>query len=156
THCAARRRELQSRSDARGSHSPGRKRRGCALGRCRRRARRQDGAGNIFGGVRVNLVLQTLVSTVVQGSMLALITIGMSLVYGTLRVLNMAQGVMVMVGGMAAYLAVDGLGVSPWVSIIFAMLATFVLGMATYGIGVSKLIGRAGVDFEMTAFISTF
>lgn len=104
----------------------------------------------------MNLILQTLVSTVVQGSMLALITIGMSLVYGTLRVLNMAQGVMVMVGGMAAYLAVDTLGVSAWVSIVFAVLATFVLGMATYGAGISRLIGRSGVDFEMTAFISTF
>ena len=104
----------------------------------------------------MNLVLQTLVSTVVQGSMLALITIGMSLVYGTLRVLNMAQGVMVMAGAMAAYLAVDGLGVSPWVSILFAILASFVLGLLTYGAGVSRLIGRAGVDFEMTAFISTF
>lgn len=40
----------------------------------------------------MNLALQTLVSTIVQGSILALITIGMSLVYGTLRVLNMAQG----------------------------------------------------------------
>lgn len=104
----------------------------------------------------MNLLLQTLVSTIVQGSMLALITIGMSLVYGTLRVLNMAQGVMVMVGAMAAFLAVDGLGVSPWVSILFAVAATFLLGMITYGVGVSRLIGRAGVDFEMTAFISTF
>jgi branched-subunit amino acid ABC-type transport system permease component len=104
----------------------------------------------------MNLVLQTLVSTIVQGSMLALITIGMSLVYGTLRVLNMAQGVMVMAGAMAAYFAVNSLGVSPWVAILFAMLATFVLGMATYGVAVSRLIGRAGVDFEMTAFISTF
>ena len=38
----------------------------------------------------MNLLLQTLVSTVTQGSILALISIGMTLVYGTLRVLNMA------------------------------------------------------------------
>ena len=53
----------------------------------------------------MNHLLQTVVSTVVQGSILALITIGMTLVYGTLRVLNMAQGVMVMLGGFAAYVA---------------------------------------------------
>lgn len=104
----------------------------------------------------MNLVLQTLVSTIVQGSLLALITIGMSLVYGTLRVLNMAQGVMVMVGAVAAYVTVDGFGVSPWLSIIAAVLVTAILGMVSYGIGISRLIGRAGVDFEMTAFISTF
>lgn len=104
----------------------------------------------------MNLVLQTLVSTLVQGSMLALITIGMNLVYGTLRVLNMAQGVMVMVGGIAAWTFVAGLGMSPWVAMILAMLVAALLGMLTYSVGISRLIGRAGVDFEMTAFISTF
>ncbi|SJN07999.1 High-affinity branched-chain amino acid transport system permease protein LivH (TC 3.A.1.4.1) [Leucobacter sp. 7(1)] len=88
--------------------------------------------------------------------MLALITIGMSLVYGTLRVLNMAQGVMVMVGGVAAWALVNGTGVSPWIAMVFAVLVTFVLGMLSYGVGISRLVGRAGVDFEMTAFISTF
>ncbi|WP_087010341.1 branched-chain amino acid ABC transporter permease [Leucobacter sp. 7(1)] len=104
----------------------------------------------------MNLLLQTLVSALVQGSMLALITIGMSLVYGTLRVLNMAQGVMVMVGGVAAWALVNGTGVSPWIAMVFAVLVTFVLGMLSYGVGISRLVGRAGVDFEMTAFISTF
>lgn len=104
----------------------------------------------------MNLILQTLVSTVVQGSMLALITIGMSLVYGTLRVLNMAQGVMVMVGGMAAFTVVGGLGLSPWIGLVFAILVTFLLGVATFYGGVRPLIGKSGVDFEMTAFISTF
>ncbi|WP_125099838.1 branched-chain amino acid ABC transporter permease [Leucobacter chromiireducens] len=104
----------------------------------------------------MNLILQTLVSAIVQGSMLALITIGMSLVYGTLRVLNMAQGVMVMVGGVAAWTLVTGTGASPWLGMLFAVLVTFALGMLAYGVGISRLIGRAGVDFEMTAFISTF
>lgn len=104
----------------------------------------------------MNLILQTLVSTLVQGSMLALITIGMSLVYGTLRVLNMAQGVMVMVGGMAAWVAVSSLGMSPWLGMLFAVIVSFILGVVSYQVGISRLIGRAGVDFEMTAFISTF
>jgi branched-chain amino acid transport system permease protein len=104
----------------------------------------------------MNAILQTLVSTLVQGSILALISIGMTLVYGTLRVLNMAQGVMVMVGGFAAYTVVDGMGVSPWISLIVAALVTFLLGVLTYYMAVKPLLGRPGVDFEMTAFITTF
>ena len=104
----------------------------------------------------MNLLLQTLVSTLVQGSILALITIGMSLVYGTLRVLNMTQGVMVMVGGMAAYVVVVDLGLPTWTSLIAAAGVAFLLGVATYYSGVLPLLGRRGVDFEMTAFISTF
>lgn len=104
----------------------------------------------------MNLVLQTLVSTLVQGSILALITIGMSLVYGTLRVLNMAQGVMVMVGGMAAWVFVSQWGLPVWASLLFAAAVAFALGVLTYYSAVRPLIGRLGVDFEMTAFISTF
>ena len=104
----------------------------------------------------MNLLLQTFVSTLVQGSILALITIGMSLVYGTLRVLNMTQGVMVMVGGMAAYVVVVDLGLPTWTSLIAAAGVAFLLGVATYYSGVLPLLGRRGVDFEMTAFISTF
>jgi len=104
----------------------------------------------------VNAILQTLVSTIVQGSILALISIGMTLVYGTLRVLNMAQGVMVMVGGFAAFTVVDRTGASPWLSIAVAVVVTFLLGVLTYYMAVKPLLGRPGVDFEMTAFITTF
>jgi branched-chain amino acid transport system permease protein len=97
-----------------------------------------------------------LVSTLVQGSILALITIGMSLVYGTLRVLNMAQGVMVMVGGMAAWVFVAQWGLPVWASLLFAAAVAFALGVLTYYTAVRPLLGRLGVDFEMTAFISTF
>jgi branched-chain amino acid transport system permease protein len=82
----------------------------------------------------VNQLLQTLVSTVVQGSVLALITIGMTLVYGTLRVLNMAQGVMVMVGGFAAYSFLDRAGLPVWTSLIVAALVTFLLGTLVYAL----------------------
>jgi len=104
----------------------------------------------------VNAILQTLVSTVVQGSMLALIAIGMTLVYGTLRVLNMAQGVMVMVGGFAAYTTVVRTGLPTWICLIVAAVVTFLLGVLTYYSAVKPLLGRVGVDFEMTAFITTF
>jgi len=104
----------------------------------------------------MNLILQTLVSMIVQGSILALITVGMSLVYGTLRVFNMAQGVMVMVGGMAAYTFLQQFDLPVWSSLFVAAAATFLLGILTFYVGIRPLLGRLGVDFEMTAFISTF
>lgn len=104
----------------------------------------------------MNQILQTLVSTIVQGSILALITIGMTLVYGTLRVLNMAQGAMVMLGGFAAYTTLQVAQVPLWICLAVAALVTFVLGVASYFVAVKPLLGRVGIDFEMTAFISTF
>lgn len=104
----------------------------------------------------MDLFLQTLVSTVTQGSILALISIGMTLVYGTLRVLNMTQGAMVMLGGFAAFTVLQITDVPVWIAVVVAALVTFTLGIFTYFLAVKPLLGRVGVDFEMTAFISTF
>jgi branched-subunit amino acid ABC-type transport system permease component len=104
----------------------------------------------------VNQLVQAVVSTVVQGSLLAMIAIGMTLVYGTLRVLNMAHGVMVMLGGFAAYTTLERFDVPAWTTLLTAAIVCFVLGVATYFVAVKRLVDQPGTDFEMTSFISTF
>lgn len=104
----------------------------------------------------MNQLVQALVSTVVQGSLLAMIAIGMTLVYGTLRVLNMAHGVMVMLGGFAAYTTLQRMDVPAWTTMLTAAAVGFLLGIATYLVAVKRLVDRTGTDFEMTSFISTF
>jgi branched-chain amino acid transport system permease protein len=101
-------------------------------------------------------IVQLISSTLIQGSLLAVISMGMTLVYGALRVLNMAQGVLVMIGGFVAYIVTTSLNASPWLGLLAALVVTFIAGVLTYYLSVKPLIGRRGVDFEMTAFISTF
>jgi branched-subunit amino acid ABC-type transport system permease component len=100
--------------------------------------------------------LQAIVSGLVTGSIYALMTVGMTLIYGTLRTLNMAHGSMVMIGGYVAWMVFDGLGLGPVAGIVAAAGVAFVFGIGIQQVAVRPLIGRPGVDFEMTAFISTF
>ncbi|MDQ3867009.1 MAG: branched-chain amino acid ABC transporter permease [Actinomycetota bacterium] len=97
-----------------------------------------------------------LVSAVILGSVYALVAIGMTLVYGILRVLDMSQGSMVMAGGFAAWGVLTSWGLDPIVAILFAFGLTFALGVATQLVSVQPLLGRAGIDFEMITFITTF
>ena len=100
--------------------------------------------------------IQALVSGFVMGSIYALMTVGMTLIYGTLRTLNMALGAMVIVGGYASWMLFDGLGWGPVAGIVVAAIVAFAFGVFTQQVAVRPLIGRKGFDFEMTAFISTF
>lgn len=100
--------------------------------------------------------LQAVVSGLVTGSLYALMTVGMTLIYGTLRTLNMAHGSMIMVGGYVSWMLFDRLGLGPIPGMVAAAAVAFVLGVAIQQLAVRPLIGRHGVDFEMTAFISTF
>jgi branched-chain amino acid transport system permease protein len=102
-----------------------------------------------------NLV-SILVSTVVLGSIYGLVAIGMTLIYGILRVLDMSQGSMVMIGGFVGWAVMTSAGWSPLIAIALAFIATFVLGVITQLVSVQPLLGRRGLDFEMITFITTF
>lgn len=100
--------------------------------------------------------VQAVVSGLVTGSIYALMTVGMTLIYGTLRTLNMAHGSMIMIGGYAAWMVFDGVGLGPLAGMVAAAVVAFAFGIAIQQAAVRPLIGRLGFDFEMTAFISTF
>jgi branched-subunit amino acid ABC-type transport system permease component len=101
-------------------------------------------------------LISILVSTVVLGSIYGLVAIGMTLIYGILRVLDMSQGSMVMVGGFIGWAIMTSAGLSPLLAIAAAFAATFALGVVTQLISVQPLLGKRGIDFEMITFITTF
>lgn len=97
-----------------------------------------------------------LVSAVTLGSIYGLVAIGMTLIYGILRVLDMSQGSMVMAGGFVGWAVLSAWGLNPFIALALAFAITFVLGAVTQLVSVQPLIGRSGVDFEMITFITTF
>jgi branched-chain amino acid transport system permease protein len=98
-----------------------------------------------------------LANAVVYGSIYGLVAIGMTLIYGTLRILDMSQGSMVMVGGYVGWSALVTHGVNPAIALVLAFVATFALGTVTELVSVQPLISRSrDLDFEMITFITTF
>ena len=74
------------------------------------------------------------------GALLALISSGLTIIYGTLGVLNLAHGAMFMLGGYAGYLAYDATG-----SFIVAVIAG-TLFLLVVGIVVERVIVRHFYD----------
>jgi branched-subunit amino acid ABC-type transport system permease component len=101
-------------------------------------------------------LLAILVNALVLGSIYGLVAIGMTLIYGVLRVMDMSQGSMVMAGGFVAAGLMGDLGVPAIVTLVAAFAITFALGYLTELVSVQPLLGRKGVDFEMVTFITTF
>jgi branched-subunit amino acid ABC-type transport system permease component len=101
-------------------------------------------------------LVSILISTIVLGSIYGLVAVGMTLIYGILRVLDMSQGAMVMVGGFVGWAVMTSAGLSPVLAIAAAFAATFALGVLTQLVSVQPLLGRPGLDFEMITFITTF
>ena len=87
---------------------------------------------------------QLLFSALVLGATYALIALGLNLVYGTMRLLNVAHGDLVMLGAYVAYWLFTFMTVSPLLSMFLAMVIAAGLGALAYvGIFRRQLAERA-------------
>jgi branched-chain amino acid transport system permease protein len=74
------------------------------------------------------VLLQSILSGLLLGGVYALIGTGLTLIFGVMRVINFAQGELVMVGMYAAYFLFKLLGIDPFLSIVLVMPGCFLLG----------------------------
>jgi len=85
---------------------------------------------------------QLLFAALVTGSIYALVALGLNLVYGTLRMLNVAHGDVVMLGAYAGYWAFSALGISPLVAAPVIALAGALAGWLVYRIAVRRMLAQ--------------
>jgi branched-chain amino acid transport system permease protein len=77
------------------------------------------------------LFVQSLILGVLQGGLYALLAVGLSLVFGILRVVNFAHGEFAMLGSFAAVFTVASLGMPVWIGLITAAVAGALTAMIT-------------------------
>lgn len=78
------------------------------------------------------LILQSVVSGILVGGMYGLIALGLALAFGVLKVLNVAHGELLMLGGYASFFAFTFWGIDPFLSMPLVFLAMFLFGVALY------------------------
>ncbi|UTF55662.1 branched-chain amino acid ABC transporter permease [Natronosalvus rutilus] len=103
--------------------------------------------------VETLLLLQQIINGLLFGGQLALVAIGLTLIWGVTRILNFAHGAMFMLGGYAGFFAYEFTG-SLLVAIPVAALALFVIGVGTEVLVVRQLRDRDNT--EIAAIIGTF
>jgi branched-chain amino acid transport system permease protein len=80
----------------------------------------------------LRIVLQQLLLGLLLGGLYGLAAAGLSLVFGVLKVLNVAHGELIMVGGYVAFYLATGLGLDPFLALIAVIPATAALGLLLY------------------------
>jgi len=75
---------------------------------------------------------QVIIYGIISGAFYGLAAIGLSLVFGVMRHLNIAHGSLIMIGGFAAYWFFHLLKIDPFVSIPFVMVILFIFGALLY------------------------
>ena len=75
------------------------------------------------------LIVQSAVSGLLVGGIYGLVALGLALAFGVLKVLNVAHGELLMLGGYAAFFAFTAWGLDPIVSLPLVFLALFLFGL---------------------------
>lgn len=102
--------------------------------------------------------MDILITGIVLGGTYALIAMGLNLQYGVARIMNLANGEMLVAGGFAAFWLYTGGQVSPILAIFLVAPITFVLNWLIYKIMLRPLVKRAKTrgQLEADSILATF
>ncbi|MCH7768729.1 MAG: branched-chain amino acid ABC transporter permease, partial [Nitrospinae bacterium] len=98
------------------------------------------------------IVFQTAVSGLLLGGIYALVALGLTLIFGVMRVINVAHGTFLMVGAYITYWLYNSYGLNPIVSLAVSMPLLFVLGVVLHKFVVAKVVDAP----ELTSLLVTF
>lgn len=87
------------------------------------------------------IYLQIMANGLVLGGLYACIAAGFSLVWGVLNVINILHGTFIVLGSYVAYLAYAHLGIHPFLSVVIAGAALYVVGHAIQAGMINRVIG---------------
>ena len=91
----------------------------------------------------MNVFLQIVVNGLLLGGMYAIVSVGLTLIFGVIRVANFAHGELLMVGLYAVYLLNRFMGMHPYVSAAPVVVLLFIIGAAIQRFIIQPLMNAA-------------
>src|SRR3954447_341161 len=94
-------------------------------------------------------VVQAVILGVLIGGVYALMASGLTLVFGIMKVINVAQGALVILAAYLSYTLFSRLHIDPFVSIVLLAPAMFVLGVAVQLVFIRSLRQQDGQELSL-------
>ena len=83
-----------------------------------------------LGSAQIDALAQLVVSTILLGGIYALIAVGLTLIFGVMRVVNFAHGEFLMLGMYLAFWGFAVYGLDPYVTLLGSIPVFFLFGIA--------------------------
>jgi branched-chain amino acid transport system permease protein len=94
----------------------------------------------------LSALLQAVWGGILSGSVYGLMAIGLTLIWGAVRLLNLAHGALYVVGAYAAWTVINVAGFTLAVAIPSAVLAAAAVGYLMHTLAIRPMLGRPGWD----------
>lgn len=90
--------------------------------------------------MEVSVFVQTIVSGILVGGLYAMIALGMTLIFGVMRIINLMHGELMMIGMYICFWLFNRYGVDPYISIVVSVPVLFFLGLFLQRLFISPVI----------------
>jgi branched-chain amino acid transport system permease protein len=98
------------------------------------------------------MVGQVVISGLLAGALYAMVALGLGLIFGVMRVLNVAHGPILMLGAYTTFWLFHWVGLSPYLSLLVSMPVLFVVGVVLQRLLVSRVVDAP----ELSSLLLTF
>ena len=110
-------------------------------------------AGTVRGDAAwLSYLVAVVLGGLMQGGVYAMFAVGLTLIFGVMRIINAAHGEMVMMGAYLTWVAFFYLGVDPLLALAFTLPLAFLFGMALQRLLLDAVVGQP----ELTSLLVTF
>jgi branched-chain amino acid transport system permease protein len=105
----------------------------------------------------MEMVLQTIANGILVGALYGLIALGLGLLMGVMKFLNIAHGTFIILGGYISFWLFTLWGIDPFLSIPLVIMAMFLIGLVLYRLALSPLLKLPNIGMRIdTSMLVTF
>ena len=97
-----------------------------------------------------NVLIQVTVIGILTGGVYALMATGLTLIFGVMRVINIAHGAFLILSAYISYWVFTSYGIDPFLSVIFSVPILFVIGVIFQRYILSRVKGDPGLGVLLT------
>jgi branched-chain amino acid transport system permease protein len=94
----------------------------------------------------LDLLAQALVTGILIGGVFALLSVGLTLIWGVMRIINFAHGEFLMVGMYVVYFLVAKGGWDPYVTLLVSVPVLFVVGAAIFRLTIQPILAHPSMN----------
>ena len=103
----------------------------------------------------MGIFIQIVTDGLILGGVYAIIAVGLSLIFGVMRIVNFAHGAFVMVAMYISYVIITSLNLDPYISMIIVTLIMFVLGFMLQKFVFNNLLQKEKAREPMSVLMFT-
>lgn len=97
-------------------------------------------------------ILTSLVDGLLIGVVYGIAAMGLNLIWGVMRVINLAHGALISLGMFGVYLLFSSLGINPYISLLLIAILGLLMGVVIYFVGIARVINGPYLSTLLATF----